>query len=572
MLSSNGPDSPPFGFARLAEYRALIFVVLAVALCTVWKFDNTFVWDDIYLIVESDTIHDPSNIPKFFAHHTLYASSGDRSDMTPSVDTYRPITLATFALDSLLSGRRPWAYHLTNFACHLFCVVLIFFFSRSVLENRYRNLAWLPAAWVGLSPQLAEAHVWINGRSDILCTLFGLGSFLFWREAASSSRKEAVLYSIVSGLVFLVGLLCKEVLIMVTPLFVFVPAAFFKHSVPSYRRRAMLLTPVAVASLLYLVLRYHALSGLRTHGHSSQLLAAAARLPVLLADGARELLVPAQLYVRSMRDDYIDWGWTGLIISALCILAATAGSMFCSRRLPQVAWGLAWFALSLAPAALIATLLWLGFGRYLYLPAVGIAISVTTLYGRARQALDMRPFAARAIHIGIILWLGVHGVLLVKQCVIYRDEVTLYTEVMESAPWRAHGYGWLGFTYAEQHRDAEAAALLREADQRAPHDARYLTELGKILMRLGRHREALDVAATGIGRYGEQAATFHHLAALLLQHVNSKLAAQHIRQCLQLEPASKDCQQTVRWLTRQHPRAGEYRHLLSEGPHELQDQ
>ena len=85
--------------------RALIVVVVvATAVVLLPKLTNQFVYDDVPVFVLSDRVHDVSNVPSFFAHNTMYVA--DRNEPI-AVDTYRPLTLTTFALDSVLTGQAP---------------------------------------------------------------------------------------------------------------------------------------------------------------------------------------------------------------------------------------------------------------------------------------------------------------------------------------------------------------------------------------------------------------------------------------------------------------------------------
>lgn len=71
-----------------------------VALVTLPKVRNDFVWDDLALIVESDFIHDVRNLPQVFAVDTMFAADRGKFQAVAQLDTYRPITIATFFVDA----------------------------------------------------------------------------------------------------------------------------------------------------------------------------------------------------------------------------------------------------------------------------------------------------------------------------------------------------------------------------------------------------------------------------------------------------------------------------------------
>jgi hypothetical protein len=530
---------------------AVALVLLGVAAATSNRFDNGLVWDDIYVIEQGEVIHDWGNLPDVLTHRTMYVSVDAGKLPESNVDTWRPVTLVTFMIDASLTGRDPLAYHITNYVGHLLCVLLVFFVARRVLAERHRWLAPFSAAFFGLNPLLAEAHVWIDGRSDVFCTLFGLGAVLAW-DAGRAERgpKRPVLYA-ASAFLFLLGLGSKEVLLLAVPALVMWPVW---ASGETWRARLLSCAGFFVVALVYLGLRSAVLEGLRTHGSTEQLGHAALRLGALVLDGVTSLVVPNRVTIRSMIDDYGalgPWGLLGLLVAVAAIGIALVRLR---RRAPVVVWGLSWFALTLAPAAIIATVLWLGFGRYLYLPAVGLGIALAAAVG---HAVDARPSAKR----GVIAVLSVYALALALRLHLHtydwHDELTLYESVIEALPEQAHGYGWMGMTLAEHGEHERAIAYLSRAERMAPHRPRYLVHLGYALARAGDTQAALNVVATGIGRHAPAAGDFHELAAVILGDARPDLVSGHLVQCLEDEPDHPQCRASVSRLAR-GPRGAEY--------------
>ena len=126
---------------------ALVLTVTGLVMLPV--FWNGFVFDDLRVFLASDRIHELANIPSFFLHNTLYVTD----QATPTgVDTYRPLTLTTFALDAALTGRSPLGYHITNLFLHLLCVGLVYATAKRLMAEENQRYAWLAAAWFALSP------------------------------------------------------------------------------------------------------------------------------------------------------------------------------------------------------------------------------------------------------------------------------------------------------------------------------------------------------------------------------------------------------------------------------------
>ncbi len=516
---------------RRSEALAIVGLLLAVLVTTGHRFANEFVWDDIYVIVRGLVIHDASNIPDIFANHTMFASEVDVG-RGGAFDTYRPVTLTTFVIDSALSRRDPLAYHMTSMLLHLANVWMVFALARKSTSMTV-GAAFFAAAWFGLSPDLAEAHVWINGRSDPLCAFFGLASVLVWIDSRGKPLRRCLV-----SVLFLLGLLSKEVLLMTVPALLAFPYA---GEVVSVRARMARALPFLVAAASYLAIRIAVLSGIHAANGSAHVIAALRVVSVLLLDGASELVAPNRVYVRSLIEDYAGLGVIVLTFAALVVVVAAVLVVRGRRKHPVLSFGLLWFAATLAPASLIAVQMWPGFGRYLYLPAIGFTLGVTTWLAAAVDHVASRGQLSRATFSAAAgVYLALLGVRLAMFTADFRNEERLYTSIIEAAPDRSHGYGWLGMTFVERGRPAEAVPLLFAADQRAPWDGRYLENLGAAYLALGDVPRALDIAATGIRRY-EANGRFHELAARSLAASDPERAAAHLRTCLEAAPNHPAC-------------------------------
>ncbi|MCB9627053.1 MAG: hypothetical protein H6725_06755 [Sandaracinaceae bacterium] len=528
--------------ARALEYSA---VTLLPALLTLGRFANGFVFDDVFVIVRGAFIHDPANIPRAFTRHAMVASSLDAAVGQPALDTYRPVPLLSFFWDAWLSGREPWAYHLTNMALHVsVCAALLALLRRVFPRLPSVTRVGLACAF-GLSPWLSEAHVWINGRSDPLMTLFVL---LALHAALRSPTPRS--RGLVGG-ACLLALLSKEVAVLALPFIVLAPWWIRREDGQGFaagplraRQFAGAVAAPALALGVYLGLRATALRGLKTHDDGTQLLAALRNLPFLELDGLYRALLPSAYGLRSMRDDYALA--TPLVVAAACLgCVALALVAFALRRAaPTVGFGLAWFGLTIAPACLISTVLWPGFGRYLYLPSVGLVLA---LGGGLETLAHARPRLRRAA-LGLPVLLALlSGPLLVFATALFHDEVRLYGDALERVPQQAWAHGFLGLHLRREGDCDGAIPLLGAAANLDPSDARYLTHLGHCMVETRRREAALAVALEGERRF----AGTRQEAAFLLIHASSLPADRFddieplLRRCLELFPGRPDCAQAL---------------------------
>lgn len=541
------------------ERRILAGVLLATCLVLLPKFWNGFVYDDIFVFVVNDTIHDPANIPSLFTHNAIWVA-GRVDPMV--IDTYRPLTLTTFALDSIWTGRNPFGYHVVNLLLHLACIVLVYAVARVAMRPQNRRFAWVPAAWFGLSPWLGEAHIWINGRSDPLCALFVLGSVLLWDRALTQKRWQ--LHAAAAALMF-GALLCKEVALGVLPSFLLWPS--LQRLNLSARQRIVALWSPTLGAGAYLVVRLAVLGGLKSHQDTAQLSEAVSNFGLLFFDALRAAVAPSPPYLRSMVESYIGIPeavrWAAL--AGALVVIALAISM--RRRHGALAWSVVFFAGALAPASLITTLIWPGFGRYLYLPLAGLSIGVvdTLSTGLERMGAFGKPSTKRIILVGVGLYLAGSAFLLHRFARDFRDDGALYGAVIQNVPEQAYGHAYLGMSLVTRgHADA-AVDYLREAVRIQPLEPKYRFFLGQALVRTGGQQEAAGLAERWLRNGRPQDAPQYLLVIVdAVESTDPPRATAAALACLRTDPGWGTCLQRLQTLTDQHPRATEYRASIRE--------
>ena len=515
------------------SWFGLAAVLALTLLASIGSVRNDFVWDDTRVIRDGTVIHDISKLPAAMVHRTLWVVPDEANNAATGTDTYRPLSILTFFLDAAVTGHNPVGYHITNAALHLACTALVFFFARLSLGAELIFPIVFSSLFFGLSPQLAEAHVWINGRSDLVATLFGLSAFYVLE------RKKNARDLWVAAALFGIGLFGKEVLVCALPL-VAVPLT----EPLSLREKVKRLATFAAACVPYVFVRLWVLGGVRAYRESSQTWLALKHLPLLWIDGALELLAPQRLYLRSLVDDYREIS-PAMNIAAAAVVLLIAGVLFFARKKrPILAWGGALFACALAPAAMISTTLWYGFGRYLYLPAVGMALVLGQLVAYAMSWASARDFSPRLLPLTASAYLALLGLRLFMYVGDWHDDITVFQTVTREAPNRAHGWAGLGFLFLTRGLHEQALTEFLRADELGPTTPRYLD--GVIQAYAGKHdnANALKSAEDGMRRFPNEPVFVARAADLHLAN-EPELAAQLLVRCLHSEGLPKFCVERI---------------------------
>lgn len=526
---------------------AIVTIAAAVVLTSGSRFENDFVFDDQSVIVRGEIIHDVHNLPRALVSRTMYISASDDGSVD-SLDTYRPLSVATFFVDASWSGRSPIGYHLTNLLLHLLCSLGVFLVGRR-LTRLGVAASCFGAIVFATHPWLVEAHVWINGRSDplaLLCVLFAVGF-------GTSSLRWA---TVGMGASFLLALFAKETPLLLAPALVALPTAGSWPSRDAVKRRAM---AIGGACLVYLLARNVVLGGAKA-GSGEALERAVVALPVFLVDAIVQTIAPRDVALRSLRDEYLLETWH--VVGACVLLAALAVVAWRLRKQPPLLVALYWWIAPLVPGAVIATVLWPAFGRYLYIGTAGFAWIASVVLSRAHAVRPKLTVSLATMYLAVLSFqtvLATHT---------WRDDDALYSHAIETHPDSAMGYGWLGMSLSARGRFEESIPFLEAAVDRDPTTHRYLTRLGQSLVEVGRVQHGSAIAQLGIERFEgrPEEAAYRMLAVRTMTRVDPEAAAEHLTRCLEVWPNRSDCVEAISSLGRDVAHAAAFRNAASRRP------
>lgn len=206
------------------------YVLIAVACfaCYANTIRNGYAYDDAVVVTENRfTQKGVRGIPDIFANNTFAGSYED----VPAVERYRPLSLATFALECQFFGQNPHASHLNNVLLYVLMALVLYrllsrVFGSRVLgdcEDREDFFDWplLVVLLFVVHPIHTETVANIKGRDEILALAGSLSGTLLVLEYLDSHK---LLHLILSFCLFLVALFSKEnaiTFLAVVPLTIF---------------------------------------------------------------------------------------------------------------------------------------------------------------------------------------------------------------------------------------------------------------------------------------------------------------------------------------------------------------
>ena len=454
--------------------RRLYLVVAACALVpyvpALW---NGFAMDDLYIIAWNPLVHS--------LHGAWRAFGGPYWPPDLGGQMYRPLPLATFALDWSLARGHPALFHAMNLLWHAGAALLV-----TALARRWAD--WTTALVAGVIFAVHPVHV------EAVANVIGLGELMAAVGVCLAVYAAVVRQSVLwSGAALLFGLLSKENAVVAPALIVWAwivgaPLALR----PDRRRLFMFVASWVVIAGVYLAVRAVVLQPYaRLHATAPVFLgesAFAGRLTAVaaLGDVVRLLILPLTLrvdyapaertIVRSILDGRFVIGFACLLLWAVLLVLAWRRQ----RRLE--AYGLGWIAIAFLPVSnlLFSTGVLLA-ERTLYLPSVGLALAAGTALAR------LPPERLRVVLVAVVLAGGIRSGL---RTPVWHDDFSVTQSILEDSPNSYRGPARMAAIYQSHRQPAQALGALREAAKIYDRDPTLFVAAADAAITLGRPRLA----------------------------------------------------------------------------------
>lgn len=451
----------------LRNNSSLLALLLVSFLIYVPSLSGDFVIDDIPTIKDNPYLRDFSHIPGFFTKG-VWANSALENNNVP---IYRPMHLMVELLNHAMWKNNPFGYHVFLLLLHLANTCLIFILIRKLLVGS-AMAATIGAALFALHPTRVESVAWLSGITDPLVVFFLLGALLAHRSFFEN--RKGWWYLALSLLCFQLALWSKEVAIAL-------PLVVIAHDL-IYRRKFHWPVAFLHAGLVigYLVARGYALGA---SGKPGVLDMSKGSRAIDFALGYSELLVlptGVPFYLQPPEHSVSSaLGVASLIV--MVMLAVFSWHAFNPDMRKTLAFSLCWVIGFFWPAILMMFYME-GYysARFLYVPAVGVAIFAATFYEHMSTTY---PGLKTPVVVSGMLILLIYGFITWKEIPAWRDNEAIYGKIARLAPESSSGFSGLGQFYLlrEDYAAAEKNFLLALEKTRIPQDrVSTLVALGTI--------------------------------------------------------------------------------------------
>ncbi len=446
---------------------------------------------------------------------------------------YQPLTMLSLMADSLLSGdpRSPFVYHATNILLHALNAVLVFLVIRLVLDitaGRGKNHGGAPqaagdavarpnrgsptaglaiplllAAFFAVHPMQVESVAWISQRKTVLATLFALLAVMSYLHYGRGGRMR---YLVVTFVLLVLGNLAKPTLLLVPLLLVLL-------DVWPLRRRVLraLLEKLPFFALML------AAGWVAWVSQAGVGVGAPKLSPELIPKWIGLMSYNLMLYLgnvfwpmhlspyRAIPDD-LSLASAPIALAVLGTIALLMIVVTAWKRSRPLFVGAAAFLILIAPAlGAVQFDVTCVADRFLYLPFVFLLLPLGALLSWSLGLPLERPQVLLAC---VALFLVPLAILAHAQQTVWRDSLSFWTHVVESAPNLAKGNYNMALLQIEAGDYEAARDRARRAFEAEPKNANHLYALGYALTRTAAAQEASErlSAALQLGLGDKQAA------------------------------------------------------------------
>jgi len=532
-----------------------------------FNLNNGLFWDDDDWIVNNIFVHDFSHIKEIFSKNIL-AGFGLNSNY------YRPFLLITFAFNYVISGVKPFSYHLFSNGLHILNAILIFVIFLFAFKKKIP--AFIASLLFLVHPLQVEAVAYISGRGDPMSVTFMLLSISSFIKICESVKKKALYWSLAITSMIL-AILSRETAVLL-PLFVLVFYISFISKdkfLRSLKSGIIKVSPFFIVSIIYGFLRLTALNFQNTLNFFSQENIYSTHLSYriytffhVFLEYLRLIFIPVKLHMERdfpVHTSFIQWPvWLGFltIVGILALIvyfykndyvgyvqnnknfrninskSAIQTAEISNYRIWFFSWS--WFFIGLSMVSGIIPINAIIYEHWLYLPLIGFFVLVAFYFDKLLSYLDARKIkAGKIILISIlVLYSLFFSIQSVRRNIIWGNPERFYEEILIYSPNSIRILNNLGNLYSEKGRLDDAAKMYQKIiDNPGNLFAQPYYNLANIYRDRGQIDKAVSLYNQAISKDPSFPFSYQNLASIYANSGDLVKATEMIEKLILLKPS-----------------------------------
>ncbi|MBI4930782.1 MAG: tetratricopeptide repeat protein [Bacteroidetes bacterium] len=530
---------------------------------------NGYVLDDFSAIKENNIVRQGiHSIPEIFktSYRQGYLSIKD--------GLYRPLSLATYAIEWNYFPDKPGVSHFVNIILYGITGMMLFFFlcRLSPFGGNFGGgnelFAFITSLLFIAHPLHVEVVANIKSRDEMLCFLFVICSFIFVFRFIENRKKKFLAYSL---LTYFLSLFSKETSITFLAL---LPLAVHFFTPASIRKNVSITSFFVGTAVIYLLIRHSVLQGFSDTGVSmaDNIIAGTKTFSThigtsfyILGLYIMKLISPHPLsYDYSFNQiPIVDMGNVLSIISLLFYLAIGSYSAFIlfksfkenhesggrNQELKCISFGILFFLITIFIFSNLVLIIGTSMGdRLMYFPSLGFCICIAVLYikyfMKDNPKLEVGNWKLYPLAVVLILF----SYKTYSRNPDWKDNYTLYSHDVNIIPNSVKAHYYLGLelvkVIANAEPDAEkkkkiyeeGIAELEKAVKIHPTFASAYTQMGVAYYRMKNYEKAIVNYNKAAELSPSDAITLNNIGTVYFEWGKYSEAKEKFQQAVQIDP------------------------------------
>lgn len=243
------------------NFIPLIVLFLLAIFLYVQTIPYEYVLDDKIVLSENNFVKKGfGGLKEIFTTESFTGYLGQQQDLVVGA-RYRPLSIATFAMEYQFFGLNPKISHIVNIFLYGLTAILLFrilamMFPMPKEAKWYWTIPFVATLLFVVHPTHSEAIANIKGRDEIMVLLLSLLALYY----AMSKKPLAIAWSCIA---FFFGLLAKENALTFLAV---IPASLYVFQKASMNRILKVTMPLVAVSMFYIAIRYNVIGYLLNSG------------------------------------------------------------------------------------------------------------------------------------------------------------------------------------------------------------------------------------------------------------------------------------------------------------------
>lgn len=530
MANSNMINKPNNFFEKHTLY--IYGVVIAILSFIIYSnsFQSSFHFDDIYYIINNDFIKELdhfNNLEYWFRVNQ------------------RPLPTWSFALNYNLHGLSVSGYHIVNLLLHLITGIVVFLLSKQILSFVYKEtsdrkkyqIISLFIALVFIShPVQTQTVNYIVQRMTLFAGLFYFLSVYYYLKARvsqlSNKKSQSIAYYALTLISMYFALISKQNTATIPLIFLLLEILFIRDSSGKVNKPYIIIgSSLLILSGLIVIFGGYLPS---ENDFISREAYFATQLKVIF------LYIKTLIYPFSLNlDPAITISEPVFLFKELLLLVAHVLILILGivsyRKNKLITLGIFWFYITLLVESSIIPIRDVAFDHRLYVPVFGfILIFVTLLVDLISKK---RSFSYAMTVLVVISF--VYSVSSFQRNKVWKNEYSLWADVVSKPPVKARSYGYLGNAYMDENQYGKALETFSKSIEIEPERWQEYHNRASVYKLLKRYQSSINELNTCIKLKPEYDKFFIDRADCFLKLKKYSLAISDLQKAIGLNDKNK---------------------------------